>query len=165
MLLRSLFRNLSLFPPCYLYRSIPLLHSSCLFPFNTSHSFSSIHSISLFPSAFSTLSLEFLFPSRPLLFPISCSSFSYSPVEIPSQEYTIFPVFLSLRLRHVFLLSSSLYCSFSLFPTIYCSSFFFSLFWSLLFNPQFQPYYDSPDSSSVFLFSFCPMTFPVVLSR
>jgi hypothetical protein len=49
----------------------------------SSHPFSSIHSISLFPSAFSTLSLDFLFPS----------SFSCSPVEDPSYEHTLFPVF------------------------------------------------------------------------
>jgi hypothetical protein len=121
--------------------------SSCLFSFNTSHSFSSIHSVSLFPSAFSTLSLEILFPS-----PLSSSQFlaplsPILPLKSPPKSIQS-----SLFFFHcVFDTSSSLYCSLSLFSTIYCSSFFFSIFWSLFFNPQFQPCYYSPIA---LLFSF-----------
>jgi hypothetical protein len=64
-----------------------------------------------------TLSFSFLTPL--LHFPISCSSFSYSPVEVPSQEYSIFPVFLHC-VFDVFLLSSPFYFILSLFSTIYC---------------------------------------------
>jgi hypothetical protein len=61
MLIRSLCRNLSLFLSCYLYSFISLLCP--LVPCNISHPFPSIHSISLFPFALSTLSLDFLFSS------------------------------------------------------------------------------------------------------
>jgi hypothetical protein len=112
----------------------------------------------------------FSFPIPPLLFPISYSSFSYSPFKIPSQEYPIFPVSFSC----VFDTSS---CCLHLF-TLYChyfppfiayinfsfhASFIFSLFLSLFFNPQFHPCYYSPCSSSLFLFSFCPLIFPFVI--
>jgi hypothetical protein len=60
-------------------------------------------------------SLSFSFPILPLLFSISCSSISYSPVEVPSQEYTIFPVFL-----HCVFDTSS--CCLHLF-TLYCHNF------------------------------------------
>jgi hypothetical protein len=58
MLLHLLFRNLSLFPLWYLYTSILLLRSLVC-----SLSILPIHFINLFSSAFSTLSLDFLFPS------------------------------------------------------------------------------------------------------
>jgi hypothetical protein len=55
------------------------------------------------------------FPIRPLLFLISCSSFSYSPVEVSSQECTVFPV----SFHCVFDTSS---CCLHLF-TVYCHYF------------------------------------------
>jgi hypothetical protein len=62
MLLGLLFRKILMFPLCYLHRSIPLRPLVC-FDSILSHPVSSIYSISFFPSAFSTLSLDFLFPS------------------------------------------------------------------------------------------------------
>jgi hypothetical protein len=104
------------------------------------------------------------------VFAFSCSSCSYSPVEVPSQEYTMFPVFFHC----VFDTSScclylfSVYCHY--FPPFiaymnipFHASFFFSLFLSLFFNPQFHPCYYSPGSSFLFLFSFCPLYPPFVL--
>jgi hypothetical protein len=105
-------------------------------------------SIQYFPSIFfnpfhQSLSLcifhivfGFSFPILPLLFPISCSSFFYSPVEVPSQEHTFFSLLL-FYLWHLSLLSSFLCCilSFHYFlPFIaymyvsFHTSFFFSLF-------------------------------------
>jgi hypothetical protein len=66
-------------------------------------------------------------------------------------------------------------CCLHLF-TVYCHyfppfiaymnfSFHASFFFSLFFNPQFHPCYYSSGSSSLFLFSFCPWTFPFVLFR
>jgi hypothetical protein len=66
-------------------------------PVQNPHPFFSIQSISLFSSAFSSLSLDFLFPS-----PLSSSRYSPLPRVTSS------------------LLSSSLYCILSLFSTIYC---------------------------------------------
>jgi hypothetical protein len=131
MLLRSLFRNLSLFLQSIPPVSSPLLSPPCLW---------------------------IVFP-HPLLFPISCSSFSYSPVKVPSSGHTFFPVFFSLPLRHIFFLFSSLYCILSLFSTYmnfsFHASFFFSLFLSLFANPQFHPSYyshcSSPFSFSLFV--------------
>jgi hypothetical protein len=77
MLLRSLFRNLSLFPSCYLYRSIPLLR-----PLVCSRSTLPIHLLRSISSV-----------SDPLHFPLALRPiflFSYSYF---SQEITIVPVF------------------------------------------------------------------------
>jgi hypothetical protein len=95
------------------------------------------------------------------------SSFSYSSIEVPSQEYTIFPDFFHCvfdtpsSCLHLF----TVYCHY--FPPFiaymnfsFHASFFFSLFLSFFFNPQFHLCYYSPGSSSLFLFIFCPLTFP-----
>jgi hypothetical protein len=107
-----------------------------------------------------TLSFSFLTPL--LHFPISCSSFSYSPVEVPSQEYSIFPVFLhcvfdtSSCCLHLFTLYCHYFPPFIVYMNFSFHASFFSLFWSLFFNPQFHPSYNSPGKSSLFIFSFCP---------
>jgi hypothetical protein len=127
MLLRSLFRNLSLFLLCYLYRSIPLLR-----PLVCSRSIPPINF--LFLSSFSTLTLDFLSPF-PLLLSISCSSFYYSHVEIPSQEYTIFPVFFhcvvdtSSCCLHLFTVHCYYFAPFIAYMNFcFHASFFFSFF-------------------------------------
>jgi hypothetical protein len=114
---------------------------------------------SLFASAFSTLSLDFLFPS-----PLSCSRFlaSLSPIHPlkfpPPSMHSSLSSFIvsSTRLAVVncyYFPPLVAYMNVS-FP----ASFFFSPFLSLFFNPQFHPYYYSPYSSSLFLFLFahCP---------
>jgi hypothetical protein len=136
MLLLSLFRNLSLFPSCYLFflpLFVPVQYLPSIFfdPFHQS-----------LPLCIFHLICGFSFPIPPILFPISCFSFSYSAIKVPSQEYTIFPVFF-----HCIFDTSS--CCLHLF-TVYChyflpfvayinfsfhASFFFSLFLSLFFNP------------------------------
>jgi hypothetical protein len=126
--------------PCFFVHYSVIYHCfllTYLFPLNTFHPFSSIYSS--FP-------LDFPPPISPLRFPISCSSFSCSPVEVPSQEYTIFPIFF-----HCVFDTSS--CCFHLF-TVYCHYFppfivymnfsfdpscFFTIFFSLSFKPQFHP--------------------------
>jgi hypothetical protein len=72
--------------------SLPITNASLIrLSFLPIHFLRSIPSISS-PPAFSTLSLDpFFYPSLLLL--ISCSSFSHSPVEVPSSEHTFFPVF------------------------------------------------------------------------
>jgi hypothetical protein len=77
-------------------------------------------------------------------------------VEVPSQVYTIYPVFFSLRL-HLFTVCHYFppfiaYMNFS-----FRASFFFSLFFSLFFDPQFHPCYYSLGSSSLFLSFFLPL--------
>jgi hypothetical protein len=81
MLLRSLFRNLSLFPPLLpffvpLFFPVKYLPSIFFDPFHQSLLLCIFH-----------LAFGFSFPIPPPLFPISCSTFSYAPVEVPSQEY------------------------------------------------------------------------------
>jgi hypothetical protein len=77
MLLRSLFRNLSLFPSCYLYRSIPLLRplvcSRSTLPIHLLRSISSVSDPLHFP-----LCLWIFFPIPLLLFLL----FSYFPIPI-----------------------------------------------------------------------------------
>jgi hypothetical protein len=121
------------------------------------------------PLCIFNLVLGFSFPILPLLFPISCSPFSYFPVEVPSQEYVF--------IHCVF---DTFSCCLHLF-TVYCpcfppfiaymnfsfhTCFFFSLFISLFFNPQFHPCYYSPGSSSVAIFPFVLLfRFPFSLSN
>jgi hypothetical protein len=86
----------------------------------------------------------FTLPILPLLFPISCSSFSYSRVEVPSKEYTIVPVFF--------------HC---IFDTFSCCLHLFIVY-CYYFHPSSFPF---SCRSSLFLFSFCPLIFPFVLFR
>jgi hypothetical protein len=62
--------------------------SSCLFP---SIFFDPFHQS--LPLCIFHITFGFSFPILPLLFLISCSSFSYSPVGAPSHEHTFFSVF------------------------------------------------------------------------
>jgi hypothetical protein len=162
MLPHSLLHSLQLFPPCWLRRSPS--SSPCLFPFSTSHPFSSIHSISLFPSAFFTLSLVFLFPSPFSSSQFLARAFPILPLKSP-------PCPFSLCSRPVLLLFSSLYYTPLIFSTTryqygrFSPSFFFSPFLTFFFDPQFRPCYYSPGSSSLFLFSFCPLAFPLGVFR
>jgi hypothetical protein len=154
MILRSLFRNLSLFPPCYLYRFIPLLRSLVC-----SHSILPIHFLQSIPSVSSLLHfppcLWIFFHILPLLFPISCTSFSYSLYFFIASSTRLLVVFITLL--YIVIIG---YMKFS-----FHASFFFSLFLSLFFNPQFHPCYYCPGSSFPFLFSFCPLTYPFVSFR
>jgi hypothetical protein len=90
MLLRSLFRNLSLYPSCYLrvYRSIPLLRplvcSRSTLPIHLLRSISSVSDPLHFPLCF-----WIFFPIPLLLFLL----FSYFPIPIFPKRYTIVPVF------------------------------------------------------------------------
>jgi hypothetical protein len=119
------------------------------------------------------LVFEFSFPIPPLLFQISCSSFSYSPVEVSSQKYRIFPVFFHCVFDkyscflHLFTVCSHYFPSFIAYMNFFIhASFFFSIFLSLFFNLQlFTSVLISSCSSSLFLFSFCPLTFSFVLFR
>jgi hypothetical protein len=87
--------------------------SPCLFQFSTSHPFSSIHSISLFLSAFSTLSFVFLLSS-----PFSSSQFlaPHSPIlplkSPPTSMHSsiIFFIVFSTRLVVVHISLLYLYC-------------------------------------------------------
>jgi hypothetical protein len=112
------------------------------------------------------------FPIPPLLFLIFCSFFSYSPVEVPSQEYTILPIFFhcvfdtSSWCLHFFTASCHYFppfISYMTFFAMHLSSSAFSCRFSLI--TKFTPVIVSPGSSFLFLFSFCPLTFPVVLFR
>jgi hypothetical protein len=85
------------------------------------------------------------------VFAFSCSSCSYSPVEVPLPRVYDVPCFLSLRLRHVFLLSLSLFCILSLFSTIYCL-YEHSFPCILLLLPLLVAFLQSP-ISPLFLFS------------
>jgi hypothetical protein len=102
----------------------------------------------------------------------SCSSFSYSPVEVSSHENTFFSVF-------CYCIFDTCSCCLHLFA-VYChyfppfiaymyvsfhAFFFFSLFLSLFFNSQFYPCYYSRSSSSFLFSSFSPLTFPFLLFR
>jgi hypothetical protein len=86
MLLRLLFRNLSLFPlfPFFVLLFVPIQYFPSIFfdPFHQS-----------LPLCIFHITFGFSFPILPLLFLISCSSFSYSPVGAPSHEHTFFSVF------------------------------------------------------------------------
>jgi hypothetical protein len=154
-------------PATYIFRSIPLLR-----PLVCSRSILPIHFLRSIPSVSSPLHFPpclWIFFSHPtLLFPISCSSFSYCPVEVPSHEHTFFPIFFNCVFNrsscclHLFTVHGHYFPPFIAYMNVYFhASFFFSLF----FNPQFHPCYYSPGSSSLFLFSFCPLTFPFVLFR
>jgi hypothetical protein len=91
--------------------------------------------------------LGFSFPIPLLLFPNSCSSFSYSPVEVPSQEYTIFSIFflciLLLPVLVAFFISLFLFSfcpltfSFVLFTFLFTFSLYsFSTVRLLFFSPS-----------------------------
>jgi hypothetical protein len=165
MLLRSLFRNLSLFTPCCLYRSIPFLR-----PFVCSRSIPPIHFFRSILSVSSPLHfppcLDFLFPS-----PLSSSQFlaplsAILPLKSPpkSIQSSLFS-FIASSTRLLVILISLLYIVIILhYITFFCPC-IFSLLWSLFFNLQFHPSYYYPGSSCLFLFSFCPLTFPFVLFR
>jgi hypothetical protein len=98
----------------------------------------------------------------------SCSSFSYSPVEVPSHENTFFSVFFIVSSTSILVVFISLLYIVICPPFIgymfvsFHTSFFFSFF-SCSFNSQFYPCYYSPRSTAFLLSSFCPMTFPFVL--
>jgi hypothetical protein len=150
--------------PFFIPLFVPVKHFPSIFfdPFHQS-----------LPLCIFQLAFGLFFPIPPLLFAIFCSFFSYSPVEVPSQEYTIFPVFFhcvfdtSSCCLHLF---TVLYChyfppfiSYMNFFAMHLSSSPFSCRFSLILN--FTPVIISPGSSFLFLFSFCPLTFPVVLFR
>jgi hypothetical protein len=152
MLLRSPFRNLSLLPLCYLYNSISLLR-----PLTCSRSIPPIHFFDPFhqslPLCIFHLVFGFSFLIPPLLSPISCSSFPYSPVDVPFQEYTIFTVFL-----HCVFDTSS--CCLHPF-TVYCH--YFPPFIAYM-DFSFHAFFSSPFS---FRFSLIPnftlFSFPFLL--
>jgi hypothetical protein len=149
-------------PPCtgpfsfFVPLFVPVQYLSSIF-FNPFHQ--------SLPLSIFYLVFGFSVPIPLLLFPISCSSFSYSPVEVPSQEYTIFPVFFhcvfdtSSSCIHLFTVYCHYFLSFITYMNFsFRASFFFSLSFSLFFNPQFHPSYYSPGSSFLLIFSFCPLT-------
>jgi hypothetical protein len=165
MLLRSLFcRKVSLFPPCYPYRSIPLLR-----PLVCSRSIPPIYFLRFIRSVSSPLHfppcLWIFFSHPPLLFPVSFSSFSYSPVEVPSEEYTISRVFFhcgfdtSFCCLHLFTV-----CKLSLFSTIYCLYelffpcilFLLSFLVAFIYSPQFPPVIIPLVAVPFFFSFFCP---------
>jgi hypothetical protein len=123
MLLRSLFRNLSLFPPLLpffvpLFFPVKYLPSIFFDPFHQSLLLCIFHLAFGFSFPIPPSSSQFLAPLSPML-----------PLKSPPKSINL-PYFLLLRLQHVFLFSSSLYCTFSLFSTIYC---LYELFFPFIF--------------------------------
>jgi hypothetical protein len=158
MLLRSLFRNLSLFPPIcpfpfFFPLFLPVQHFPSIF-FDPFHQF--------LPLCVLHLVFGFSFPNPPLPSPIFSSSFSYFPVEVPSQEHTFFLVFFHCvfeRLLIVFIyllyivIISTTYCLYELF-SMHPSSFPFSCRSSLI--PNFTPVIIPPVALSFFFSHFAP---------
>jgi hypothetical protein len=79
--------------------------------------------------------ITFFFKHKTAILSISCSSFYYSHVEIPSQEYTIFPVFFhcvfntSSCCLHLFTVHCYYFAPFIAYMNFcFHASFFFSFF-------------------------------------
>jgi hypothetical protein len=161
-----LFLNLSLFPPAtYVHpsSSSPVCSRSIL-PIHFLRSIPSVSSPLHFPSC-----LWIFFSHPPRFFPVSCSCFSYSPVEVPPRKSIRSSLFSfivpSTPLLIVFI---------SLLYIIFIFNHYEPPIWTFLSkhpsSSSFSCRFSSvPNftlvSSSLFLFCFYPLTFPFVLFR
>jgi hypothetical protein len=160
MLLRLLFRNVSLFLLCYRYRSSipllrPILPSMFFTPFHQSLPLCILHLVFGF-----SLTIPLLFSSQ-FLAPLS----RILPLKSPpkSIQSSLFLLIVSLAPLIVVFISLLTYCHY--FPPFIAYmhvSFHTSFSFSLFLNPQFHPCYYSPGSSSFLLSLFCPLTFSFV---
>jgi hypothetical protein len=130
MILRSLFRNLSVFPPCYLYMSIPLLRPPvCSRSTPCIHFLRSIPSLSFPPHSPPCIwiffshppvpPLNFLFLFAPLspILPLKSSpkSIQFSLFYFIAPSTRLLVVFISLLYNYVLSVFSTIYCLYELF--------------------------------------------------